>query len=326
MYGEGPLDSREPLYHSEPFWIETNRHPGYQSKVATFIDNYSQICVDLGKTNKNEIRVATRFDHADYYVFAGKDISEIISHYTAIVGRSWLKPRYALGYGQGAYGYDTRTKVEDSVACYKENDFPLDTMHIDVDIQDNYRTFTVDIDNFPKPGEMFDNLRKQGVKCCTNITPFVNCEESKTYKTLDEMVKHMYYVTDERYLKGTVSDYQDQRYFCYENGKLIISDPNVDRPGFKDDYVFGDFFNQGTSDKKKPYRGGVSYGKNLGRPGYYPDLNRSAVRKWWGDQYEYLTKLGLEFVWQDMTSPSIAKEYGDMKSYAQSLQLYRCLC
>ena len=24
----GPLDDREPLYHSEPFWVETHRHPG----------------------------------------------------------------------------------------------------------------------------------------------------------------------------------------------------------------------------------------------------------------------------------------------------------
>lgn len=30
-------------------------------------------------------------------------------------------------------------------------------------------------------------------------------------------------------------------------------------------------------------------------------------------QYQYLFDQGLEFIWQDMTTPAIAKEYGDMK-------------
>ena len=201
-----------------------------------------------------------------------------------------------------------------SAFLYREADFPLDTMHIDVDIQDEYRTFTVDTskDKFPQPRKMFSELRKDGVKCCTNITPFINSEESKSYETLNEMIRNNYYVPDERHLQGAVARSQDQRYLCYELGNLIVSDPSVDRPGFKDDYVFEDSFNGGQS---VPYHGGVNYGKNLGRPGYYPDLNRKEVRKWWGKQYRKLIELGLEFVWQDMTSPSIAKEYGDMKSY-----------
>ena len=286
IYGNGPLDSREPLYHSEPFWIEVNGCPGFQSKTATFVANYSQICVDLGKTNDSEIRIATRFDPADFYIFAEKDVSQIIKQYTAIVGRSWLKPRYALGYGQGCYGYDTRKKVENSVKGYRDHGFPLDTMHIDIDLQEGYRTFTIDQtpDKFPHPKEMFSELREQGVKCCTNITPFINSEKSETYKTLNEMLRQDYFVPDERYLKGTVAKSQDQRYLCYENGELVVSDPNVDRPGFPDDYVFEDSFNGGPSKRNLPYHGGVNYGKYLGRPGFYPDLNRKDVRTWWGKQ------------------------------------------
>ncbi|KAL8792282.1 MAG: hypothetical protein Q9195_005161 [Heterodermia aff. obscurata] len=318
VYGNGPLDSREPLYHSEPFWIEVNRHPEYQSKTATFVANYSQICIDLGVTSNSEIRVATRFDPAEFYIFAEQNVSDIISQYTAIVGRPWLKPRYALGYGQGCYGYDTREKVEKSVAAYEENKFPLDTMHIDVDMQKEYRTFTVDQDEhkFPNPDAMFSDLRGKGVKCCTNITPFINGEKDDNYKTLQELIKKKYYVSDERLLKGTVVGFQDQRYQCYEKGALLVSDPNVDRPSFGDQYVFGDSFN-----RKAPYHGGVNYGKNLGKSGYYPDLNRKEVRKWWGEQYKDLINFGLEFVWQDMTSPAISKEYGDMKSFPCRLLL-----
>lgn len=43
-------------------------------------------------------------------------------------------------------------------------------------------------------------------------------------------------------------------------------------------------------------------------------MNNKEVRKWWGKQYQYLFECGLDFVWQDMTSPCIAEQYGDMKS------------
>ena len=312
VYGNGPLDSREPLYHSSPFWIEANRSPGYRSKTGTFVANYSQTCIDLGTTNSSTIRVATRFGPADFFVIAEEDISHILLQFSAIVGRSWLKPRYALGYGQGAYGYDTKEKVIESAKRYKKSAFPLDTMHIDVDIQEEYRTFTVDTRDgkFPDPKAMFSDLRKDGVKCCTNITPFINSEKCESYETLVQMLREKYYVQDERYLHGTVVGFQDQRYLSYESGNIVASDPNVDRPGFKDGYKFEDVFNTGL-----PYHGGISYGEKLGKPGFYPDLNRKEVRKWWGKQYGKLIELGLEFVWQDMTTPSIAKEYGDMKSY-----------
>ncbi len=53
----------------------------------------------------------------------------------------------------------------------------------------------------------------------------------------------------------------------------------------------------------------------LGTPGHYPDLARSEVREWWGKQYKYLFEMGLEFVWQDMTTPAIRSTRGDMRSF-----------
>lgn len=307
VYGQGPLDPREPLYHSEPFWMEANALPGYLSKVGTFVDNYSHIVLDLGKTSQDEMRIATRFNNASFYIIAGENTQEVIGLYTSLVGRPWLKPRYALGYGQGAYGYDTRKKVEDCVREYRENDFPIDTLHIDVDLQYRYCTFTVDTSSFPDPKDMFTKLKGQGVKCCTNITPVINSRVE--YPVHKELLEKEFYVKDVRYLAGVSKRAEDQRYMCYESGKLLMSNPNLDRPGFGDDYSFEENFNTG-----RPYHGGVNYGKTLGTPGFYPDLNRKEVRAWWGEQYRHLFDLGLEFVWQDMTSPSISKEYGDMKS------------
>lgn len=93
----------------------------------------------------------TRFGDLDYYYFMGDETSSIIESLTSIIGRSELKPRYALGYHQGCYGYEKRSDVEWAVSKYRQYNIPLDGLHVDVDIQDDYRTFTIDKNKFPNP-------------------------------------------------------------------------------------------------------------------------------------------------------------------------------
>ena len=56
----------------------------------------------------------------------------------------------------------------------------------------------------------------------------------------------------------------------------------------------------------------------LRQAGYYLDLNREDIRDFWGKQYKPLFDVGLEFVWQDMTTPAVAVGYGDMKGFVTS--------
>ncbi|KZL72832.1 glycoside hydrolase family 31 protein (alpha-1,4-glucan lyase) [Colletotrichum tofieldiae] len=313
VYGVGPLDDREPLYHSEPYWIEVDAQPGYQTQIGTFIDNYSQICVDIGMKDPTQLRVATRFNSFQGIFVAGDSIQEVIQLYTSIVGKPKLKPRYVLGYHQGCYGYDTQDMVLDAVQRYRNCGFPLDGMHIDVDMQDDYRTFTIDRrqGHFPNPEWMFSELRRLGVKCSTNITPYINSVPSESYTTLNEGLQNEYFLKEERELDQSTPGAREQRYLQYSTSNVGFTNPNTDKPDYwdGDNYNFADNFNKGG-----PFHGGVYYGWKNGHPGHYPNLNNKAVRYWWGKQYEALFEAGLDFVWQDMTSPCIAEQYGDMKS------------
>lgn len=313
VYGQGPLDDREPLYHSEPYWLEVDSQPGYRSQVATFVDNYSHVCVDLGMTDQTSIRMATRFNGFHGIFVAGDSIQEVIQLYTSIVGKPKLKPKYVLGYHQGCYGYDTADIVLDCINQYRQCGFPIDGMHIDVDMQDDYRTFTIDtrLGHFANPRDMFKKLRGQGIKCSTNITPYINCMPSASYKTLNEGLAKNYFIVDRRDRDPSASNAQDQKYLQYGTGQTYFTTPITDKPPYfePDSYDFNDVFDSG-----KPFHGGVYYGWGNGHPGHYPNLNNMEVRKWWGKQYQYLYESGLDFVWQDMTSPCIAEQYGDMKS------------
>ncbi|QRV84030.1 hypothetical protein RhiJN_12046 [Ceratobasidium sp. AG-Ba] len=79
VHGVGPLDSREPLYHSEPFWMEVAQHPGHLLKVASFVDNFSQVCLDIGSRDNSEMRVVTRFNSMQLCVLSSDSISGLIT-------------------------------------------------------------------------------------------------------------------------------------------------------------------------------------------------------------------------------------------------------
>lgn len=317
VYGQGPWDDREPLYHSEPYWLEVDRLPSCKSQIGTFIDNYSHVCIDIGVTDESALRVATRFNSFHCIVVAGDQIGDVIRHYTSIIGRPRLKPRYALGNHQGCYGYDTQELVLEAADNYRKYNIPLDGMAIDVDMQQDYRTFTIDTrpGHFPNPERMFSDLRKEGIKCCTNITPYISSNTSEQfppYQSYEEAIAKGYVIMDEREIDPSASEPSQVRYQQWNVGNQQMTKPDSDRPEYfeADNYNFGDVYNS----KTKPFHGGIFYGWGNGHPGVYPNLNNEEVRVWWGKQYKYLFESGLDFVWQDMTSPCIAQEYGDMKS------------
>ena len=304
VYNQGPSNNSEPLYHSEPFFYEFNGISNSDNVNAVLLNNLSQVFIDIGYSNSSRYMFGTRFGDMDYHLFIGEDPKDILYSYTAVVGSASLKPRYVLGYHQGCYGYENRSDLEWVVDKYRDYKIPLDGLTVDVDIQDNYRTFTIDTNNFPNPEEMFSNLRSKGIKCSTNITPVISKQDEHNpnyYLTYQEGLEKGYFVLDKRHNPENLNSRNYQLYgsgneYCTNNG-----------------WVEG--FNSG-----QPYIGEVYYGQDanfndLGTPGHYADLGRAEVREWWGKQYKYLYEMGIEFVWQDMTTPAIRENRGDMKGF-----------
>jgi alpha-glucosidase len=300
VYNTGPFEEREPLYHSDPFFMEFNGDPSHDSVYGIYIDNPSQVSIDIGYLNSSRYLFGTRFGDLDYYFLLGENFANVLGCHTAIVGRPKLKPRFVLGYHQGCYGYENRSDLEKTVADYRQFQIPIDGLHVDVDIQKNYQTFTIDDEKFNNPMEMFTNLRAQGIKCCTNITPIISNRDSN-YTTFSNGLDKQYFVLDIRLDPNNTEgrSYQD------------ISGGSDNYQEFQDPEVR---FNSG-----QPYVGEVYYGGDPGRErgttGHYADLSRKEVRIWWGEQYQFLFDLGLEFVWQDMTTPAIRNTRGDMRAF-----------
>jgi len=295
---EGPLNPTEPLYCSIPFLIETNPFPqgsfsGAPYACGIFLDNVAQTFLNIEaddySTMSGKYYLGALYNELDYYFFAGDTVADVLGQYTTLTGRGSMPPRYAFGFHQGAYGYFDRNKLQGVANAYRQASIPCDGLHIDVDFQDNYRTFTHSEIKFPNCKQFFDDLHAQGFKLSTNVTPIFSDNQ------LDE--------------NGNFAAYLERQALL--SGNALLYDTRA-----------------GGGPNPVLYEGGVNYGANLGSnpykdaypplfpnrwnkipltaPGNYPDLGLANSRKLWGQQYRHLiADLDLDFIWQDMTCPAI---------------------
>jgi alpha-glucosidase len=300
----GPLNPSDPLYCSVPLLIETNPNPvnGPAYSYGLFLDNTAQSYFNVGASDYSNMfgkyYFGALYGDLDYYFLYGSDVPSVIDQYTTLTGRPNLPPRYVFGFHQGAYGYYDENILMQIAASYRSNQIPIDGLHIDVDFQDNYRTFTSSNKKFPNAQQMFATLHQQGFKCSTNITPLV------TSNPLDE-------------------NNSPTPYAARDTGKALNT-PGLAPGAFIYDTLAGGGPNPDL------FVGDVNYGNNnnfnlynqsqLGSYGFYADFGRADVQQWWGQQYAYLIQtLGLDMIWQDMTCPAMTN--GDANTFPLGLMV-----
>jgi alpha-glucosidase len=315
----GPLNASEPLYNSIPFLIEDNQRPvdgsghptGVPYAYGLLFDNESQSYFNLGAGGMTgRYYFGALYGEIDYYFMAGSNTAEVLQQFVTLTGSPALPPMWALGYHQGCYGYYDHEKVLGAVNAYRQAAIPLDGIHIDVDFQNNYRTFTASPMKFPSGGKTtFAALADLGVKASTNITGIV------TIQPLDE--------------NGAASPYS-----VLDSGKAIgafIQDIRAEAPTAPSAGLFVTNESYGCNYGSNPYPSpgaplDPSCGQTpLGTYGYYADLGRQEVRDWWGGLYQPLLDAGLEMVWQDMTDPATQPSVSDSmpwKTLALNLMMY----
>lgn len=292
----GPLNPSEPLYCSIPVLIEDDPTPsgafaGAAFATGLFLDNCGQTYANIEANDYSDMDgkyyLGGLYNELDTYFFAGTCVADILRQYTCLTGRSPMPPRYVFGFHQGAYGYFDRYKLSAAANAYRAARIPCDGLHIDVDFQDNYRTFTHSTLKFPNTQELFNDLHTIGFKMSTNITPII------TSNVLNQ--------------EGQKADYP-------QRDALIAANA----------IIFNSRYQAGESPDFYP--GGVNYGVNYGNnpypspplqpnssgqtpltaPGNYPDFGLTKARQVWGEQYQDLIQnLGLDMIWQDMTCPAI---------------------
>ncbi|GGB32561.1 alpha-glucosidase [Lentibacillus populi] len=232
----------DPLYESIPYFMTLREGRAH----GVFFDNTFRTVFDM-KSEENNYSFWAEGGQLDYYVFAGPEPKTVLEQYTHLTGRMPLPPKWALGYHQSRYSYESEAEVRELAKTFIEHGIPLDAIHLDIHYMNGYRVFTFDSERFPTPEKLIADLREMGIR----IIPIVDSGVKKDPE---------YHI----YQEGVNEDL-----FCkYIEGAIYFGDV---WPGTS---AFPDF----TDDKVRKWWGDKhQFYTDLGIEGIWNDMNEPAV-------------------------------------------------
>ncbi len=164
---EGTGNTSGRIYKSVPFFLSTR---GY----GVFFNQTHPMTFWIGTKEKSKVQVAVEEKRLDYYFFTG-NIREILNSYTDLTGKAPALPKFSFGTWVSRMSYQTQEEVLEVAKTLRENRFPSDVIHIDVQwFTEGWRCdWQFDSATFPYPEEMCRQLHEQGFRVSIWQEPYV---------------------------------------------------------------------------------------------------------------------------------------------------------
>ncbi len=159
--------------------------------VGLFFDYPSNISFDIGYTRQDLLTVCCERADLYLYMITGESARDVARQFRRIIGKSYIAPRYAFGFGQSRWGYRTAEDIEGVVKGYRENEIPLDMVYMDIDYMQDYKDFTVNPERFPDFGEFVQKMKAEKIHLIPIIDAGVKIEQG--YDIYEEGVEKGYF-------------------------------------------------------------------------------------------------------------------------------------
>jgi alpha-glucosidase len=170
------------MYQAIPFFIALRPQLSYG--IFLNITHLSQF--DLGVAEPGIWQMQAQSPELDYYIIHGDAPAQILETYTALTGRMPLPPKWALGYHQCRWSYESEEIVQKLAHEFRSRKIPCDVIHLDIDYMNGYRVFTWSPKRFPDPAKFIKQLKEDGFKTVTIIDPGVKYEPDGDYPIYHE--------------------------------------------------------------------------------------------------------------------------------------------
>ena len=235
-------EDKRSLYAAHNFIIVSGKQI-----FGMFFDYPSTLTFDIGYTRMDTMKVSCENADLNLYVFEGENAYDIVKQFRKVIGRSYIPPKFAFGFGQSRWGYETKEDFCKVADGYRDNHIPLDMIYMDIDYMQDFKDFTLNEENFKDFPGFVQEMKNKNIRMIPIIDAGVKVEDG--YSVYEEGV--------------------EKQYFCKrEDGSDFVA---AVWPGDT----------------------------------HFPDVLNADARKWFGDQYRFLTEQGIEGFWNDMNEPSI---------------------
>ena len=143
-----------------------------------FVDFPGKVHYDIGYTRHDTLCFHTEEPDYELYVLSGGDENALCKEFRALIGRSYIPPKWAFGLAQSRWGYKTEEDVREVARQYKANGLPLDMICMDIDYMQGYADFTVNRERFPDLKKLSDELKAEGIRLVPIIDAGVRIDDA----------------------------------------------------------------------------------------------------------------------------------------------------
>ncbi len=164
------------------------------SRVRTFglfVDYPAKVTFDIGYTRMDTLKICCEEADLYLYVIEGESAYEIVRQFRKMIGRSYIAPKFAFGYGQSRWEYATKEDFYKVAEGYRKNHIPIDMIYMDIDYMQDYKDFTLHTENFSDFPEFVQGMKENHLRLIPIIDAGVKVE--KGYEIYEEGVKNGYF-------------------------------------------------------------------------------------------------------------------------------------
>lgn len=162
-------DSDSNLYGSHPFFmcIEENGD-------AFGVLLYNSNAMDIFLSPAPAVTWRTTGGIFDFWMMSGPTPELVIQQYLEIIGRPEIPPYWALGFQMGMENFGNLAELEAMVKRNRDADIPFDVVYGDMDIYQDYVSFTYDKSNYKELPALIEDLHARGQKFALHVMPGVS--------------------------------------------------------------------------------------------------------------------------------------------------------
>ena len=158
---------------------------------GAFFDYPGKMEFDIGYTRRDTMQIKAAKNDLTVYIITGENEKDIVKQFRGIIGRSYIPPLWAFGYGQSRGGYKNEADIREVAAKYKAAGIPLDSIYLDIDYMERYKDFTVDEERFPDLKGLAADMQAEGIHLVPIIDAGVKIEDG--YSVYEEGVEKNYF-------------------------------------------------------------------------------------------------------------------------------------
>lgn len=178
------------LYGAHNFFVVLG-----EENWGLYIDFAGKVTYDIGFEDKNQLKITIEGVDFDAYVFKGT-FESITKQFRALIGPSYVPPKWAFGYQQSRWSYEDATVVKEIADRFDSEDIPCDAIYLDIDYMERFKDFTISDERFPEFKSFVKDLKARDLKLVPIIDAGVKVEEG--YSVYEEGVEKHYFVTDDK--------------------------------------------------------------------------------------------------------------------------------